>query len=613
MLRYYLILVFTAFIFASAVAEDEAPVADGVSSEELIQYMEHMISGHRQAMSLEAAVNNSREVLITENLRQNSSKAINYAFDFARAQSAALESKPSNVYGPVMEAGRRQNLLKVSVTVDQHIKDVQQNLDDLNNKIASAKPKDKNRLVATRDKMNSELKLAKAQGELIQNILSLSNNSIDDEVGLLKKINGLARTVPEVVNEQQRKSAKNDNAPNVVVPQKIAANTSRGIISLVSDLVTNFSKKNTVKSSANSNAKLRIESQVLLNALRNQLKAGIKLGDEITKTVGDSEQQKKQLDGLVTEFKLLGSAVIPLNQAIIWQDATSRNYSEWNDLLDQNLNNTLHILAIKLVILAIAIAIPIILSRLSQRTIIKYVKDGRRQRQLQTLRKILFSVVIGLVILLNLITESGSLLMFAGFLTAGLAVALQNVILSLFAHFFYFGRFGVREGDRVTVGGITGEVIKIGMVRLYVMELAAKDFDFYPTGRIVTFPNSILFQPAAFTKLVPGTSFTWNEIRIMLDQETDFDLANKKLLEAVELVYKEYEEDMKHQQEALQRSTHLNVSIPGPTGYVKFVDAGLAFVVRYPVAIGDSAEVHDRITRKLIDAIRAEPLLKLRG
>jgi len=47
------------------------------------------------------------------------------------------------------------------------------------------------------------------------------------------------------------------------------------------------------------------------------------------------------------------------------------------------------------------------------------------------------------------------------------AVALQTVILSGVAYFFFIGRFGVRVGDRVTITNITGDVIEIGLFRIY--------------------------------------------------------------------------------------------------------------------------------------------------
>jgi small-conductance mechanosensitive channel len=107
------------------------------------------------------------------------------------------------------------------------------------------------------------------------------------------------------------------------------------------------------------------------------------------------------------------------------------------------------------------------------------------------------------VLLLHFISDFSSVVTFAGFITAGLAVALQGVLLSLVAHFLFYGRYGVRAGDRVNVAGVTGDIVQIGMVRFYLRELHSNAQGVLePTGKVVAFPNSILFQPSAFYKYV---------------------------------------------------------------------------------------------------------------
>lgn len=80
---------------------------------------------------------------------------------------------------------------------------------------------------------------------------------------------------------------------------------------------------------------------------------------------------------------------------------------------------------------------------------------------------------------------------------AGVAVALQNVILSIAGYFFLIGKFGLRIGDRVQISGVTGEVVEIGLVRIHVMELGGNGGDVQPTGRVVAFSSSFVFQPTA--------------------------------------------------------------------------------------------------------------------
>ena len=93
------------------------------------------------------------------------------------------------------------------------------------------------------------------------------------------------------------------------------------------------------------------------------------------------------------------------------------------------------------------------------------------------------------------------------FRAAGIAVALQNVILSIAGYFFLIGRFGIKAGDRVQIGGVTGDVIDIGLVKLSLMELGGTGTYREPTGRVAVFSNAIVFQPSGnFFKQAPGTN-----------------------------------------------------------------------------------------------------------
>jgi small-conductance mechanosensitive channel len=80
--------------------------------------------------------------------------------------------------------------------------------------------------------------------------------------------------------------------------------------------------------------------------------------------------------------------------------------------------------------------------------------------------------LVGVVLIMGCVSEFNSLATFAGFVTAGIAVGLQGVLLSIAAYFFVVGRYGIRVSDRISVAGVTGDVIDIGLVRLYLMELA---------------------------------------------------------------------------------------------------------------------------------------------
>src|SRR6516162_1989191 len=92
-------------------------------------------------------------------------------------------------------------------------------------------------------------------------------------------------------------------------------------------------------------------------------------------------------------------------------------------------------------------------------------------------------------------------------------------------------RYGIRVGDRISVAGITGDVVDIGLVRMYVLELAGTGLDFYPTGRIVAFSNSVLFQAGTpLFRQIPGTEYTWHEVVVIVSANGNYKAVQEKLM-----------------------------------------------------------------------------------
>jgi small-conductance mechanosensitive channel len=229
------------------------------------------------------------------------------------------------------------------------------------------------------------------------------------------------------------------------------------------------------------------------------------------------------------------------------------------------------------------------------------------------LRRIVLWCVIALIIVLGFASQLGSMVTFAGLMTAGVAVALQNVILAVVGYFMLIGKFGVHVGDRVQVSGVSGEVVKIGMIRLHIVELEGTGPDAEPTGRVAAFSNSVVFQPTAgLFRQVPGTDFLWHELTLTLVAESDYRAAERRVRGAADAAFK----DCLKERQRRQMETNLgSVSIEplAPRVRFRFTTASLEFFLRYPVELNRAAEMDERVTRELLNAIDQEPKLKIVG
>jgi small-conductance mechanosensitive channel len=219
-------------------------------------------------------------------------------------------------------------------------------------------------------------------------------------------------------------------------------------------------------------------------------------------------------------------------------------------------------------------------------------------------------------VLLGFVSDFSSLATYAGLITAGVAVALQTVILSVAAYFFLVGRYGVRVGDRVTVvyngaNSVTGDVVDIGLVRFYLMELAGSGIELKPTGRIIVFPNSVLFQTSPLYKQFPGTEYMWREIGFPMAADSDVALAESALLASVNSLYEEYKPALERQHAGLEQSMGMHIDAPKPYARLRLIATGLEVVVSYPVPLRQASKLDDRMVVAAMDILRNNPSIHL--
>ena len=80
---------------------------------------------------------------------------------------------------------------------------------------------------------------------------------------------------------------------------------------------------------------------------------------------------------------------------------------------------------------------------------------------------------------------------------------------------------------------------------------------------------------------------------------------------AVQSVYGEYRDSLQRQHDEAVATLHITMETPQPRAHLRFVEAGLELVIRYPVDLRRSSEIDDQVTRKLLETVNAEPKLQL--
>jgi small-conductance mechanosensitive channel len=588
-----------------------------VPAEQLIQFLNESIGLYHQTTIQQQSASDPQEQLLLYDEQQLASESVRLAFEFARGQldvlSAQAHASPAPSSGEA--SSQYDSLREMLVRLDKQIQDTQTESDSDRQELSTAAGAKRARLQAKISELQGEIALAEARRDAVQSMLDFLGGSAASNLtasGLRAQIEALASSVPGV--------SSNTSTPGQVgtVTQPFSASKVQaapsGIWGLASDLFALFSKLRTINSlTADTNALLETSSKLrvpFVDQLRNLSKQGDQLAARAD-SAGPATlaSEREQLDAIAAQFKNLASAVSPLAKQRVLLNLYQRNLSLWRDSVYGRCKSDLVNLGIRLGALALLLALLNALSEVWRRSVYRYVHDPRRRNQFLLLRKVTLWCVIALIVLLTFASKLGSFFTFAGLLTAGVAVALQNVILAAVGYFFLIGKFGIRIGDRIEVNGITGEVIDIGLVRFHLMELGAGAT---PTGRVVAFSNSVVFQAASgLFKQIPGAAFAWHQVTLTVPRDADFGAINKSLLGAAENVLRDYQESIEgsyHQMEktgilvsdrALRPKLELHLSSQG-------IDA----TILYPVDLQNAADIDARVSRELLTALERDSKLQ---
>ena len=124
----------------------------------------------------------------------------------------------------------------------------------------------------------------------------------------------------------------------------------------------------------------------------------------------------------------------------------------------------------------------------------RHVHDPNRRRFINMSHQFLTLFAITVVVVFVLASDLKSVATYFGLFSAGLLLALENVILATLGSPL-LGKRGIRIGDRVQISGVTGGVIDMGLLQFQLREFDAGIGRH--TGHVATFSNSLVFVSPA--------------------------------------------------------------------------------------------------------------------
>ena len=610
-----LLLLPLALLAAVAVNAVIAQNSGTLRGDAILDHLNAVIDWYRHAMTRVQTVGLPSDAMYQYNAQSMAAEVAKLAFQSAQAEAALIPAASPPSGGNASSS--QQNLAKLQSDVNARITALETQISTLNQQISGARKAQLQDLQAQKERAQGELDLNKTMQQTFEQMSQFMNtNGASGAGGLEGSINELQRSVPELTNVGAKNAVKPPSTP-------VAMPSSTGLIGEVVQLYEQLQSMHQISLMMEETAHVKDVASRLHSPLQATLRATIQQGQQLASQSAapatqaqpsqpnhaQPDQERRQFDLLAARFKQIAGAAVPLREESILLDQSSSNYLEWRQSVAHESNRILRSILLRVLGIAFSIGVILLFSEIWRRITFRYIQDLRRRRQFLLLRRIVIGFCMGIVLILGFVSEFSSLATFAGFITAGLAVGLQTILLSVAAYFFLVGRWGIRVGDRISVAGVTGDVVDVGLVRLYLMELAGTGVDLYPTGRIVVFSNSVLFQATTpLFKQLPGAEYTWHEVAVGLNPGGKYDLVEKQLLDAVQSVHTTYGAELQRQLGNTERRIDIQMKVPEPQGQLQYTDTGLEYVVRYPVGLHQVSEADERITRKLLELLQQPDL-----
>ncbi|MBV9962437.1 MAG: mechanosensitive ion channel [Parafilimonas sp.] len=143
----------------------------------------------------------------------------------------------------------------------------------------------------------------------------------------------------------------------------------------------------------------------------------------------------------------------------------------------------------------------------------------------------LITIVVIILIFISYLNRNWyAAAMSLGLISLLLGFALQTPIASLIGWFYIVLRVPYKVGDRIQVSDFTGDVVEINYFDTTLWEFAGNYMtNDLPSGRLIRFPNSMVFQYQVYNYSWQKFPYIWNEIPFHIAYQSDLNWVEKTI------------------------------------------------------------------------------------
>ena len=199
-----------------------------------------------------------------------------------------------------------------------------------------------------------------------------------------------------------------------------------------------------------------------------------------------------------------------------------------------------------------------------------------------------------------------------GLVTAGLSFALQKVITALACYFVILRGKTFSVGDRISMGGVRGDVLAIDFIKTTIMEMGQPSTysdaasstwvrSRQYTGRIVTVTNDKIFSEPVYN-YSRDFPYIWEEMSIPVTYAADRQRAEQILLEAAGRHTVRVSEISEEERQEMERRYSVSLGDLEPKVYYRLTDNWLELTVRFIAQERGVRDLKDAMSRDILKA-----------
>lgn len=471
--------------------------------QQVIAFLTQSIEWYRSSSDQHEIAIQPEDVPFIENAKAVTIQILRLSFDYARAVAAlepdALSSSDRNLGATVtVQSGSEvQHLLKIEAQCEAEVQAARNDIASRRKKIDTQQGHEQTTVKAVLADSESRLKLLQSQCDTYRNLLDFERTTGGSEPqnqGLSSVLDDLSRTVPELDNTGATASSS-----QAVSSPAVPNATASTIPDLISAALASRRKLDMLDRAARSTDGLAQSSENLKTPLSEYLNSALQnttltSNDHQGSSLESLRQQKINLNALSARITTLSPALIALGKQKVLFGIYKSDLARWRALAVSQYVSTWKKLILRLIAFAIVISVLLGVARALSRFTVRYVRDTSHRRTILISERIVLWLCILLIVAFAFGSNLTSLATFFGLLTAGLAVAMQNVILAVLGYMVLVGKLHLHLGDRIQISDVTGEIIELGLLELQVREIDAEG---HPTGGVRSFSNCFVFVSPA--------------------------------------------------------------------------------------------------------------------